>query len=73
MDKAEQAQFQRLPAAAQHEALWRLALSGLTVKEVAERTGWSVDRIRRTIGLEPPLTPAPWRTARAAGAERRPG
>jgi hypothetical protein len=72
MDKAEQAQFQRLPAQAQHEALWRLALSGLTVEQVAERTGWSVERIRRTIGREPPLTPAPWRTARIA-PESRPG
>jgi hypothetical protein len=71
MDKAEQAQFQRLPADAQHETLWRLALSGLTVDQVAERTGWSADRIRRTIGREPSLTPAPWRTARRA-PERRP-
>jgi len=53
MDKAQQLQFQRLPAAAQYEALWRLALSGLPVEEVAERTGWPPERIRQTINPEP--------------------
>ena len=48
MDRAEQLHFQRLPAEAQHEALWRLALSGMTVEQVAQKTGWSVERIRRT-------------------------
>lgn len=60
MDRAEQLQFQRLPAEAQYETLWRLALSGLTVDEVAERTGWSPDRIRRTIRPAPPRARAPW-------------
>ena len=64
MEKAEQLQFQSLPAAAQTEALWRLALSGLTVEQVAERTGWSPDRIRRAINPEPAPAVAPWRTAR---------
>jgi hypothetical protein len=67
MDRAEQLQFQRLPAEAQYETLWRLALSGLTVEQVAERTGWSPERIRRTINQEPALAPAPWRTARRTG------
>ncbi|HEX6636058.1 MAG TPA: hypothetical protein VF033_00260 [Steroidobacteraceae bacterium] len=60
MDRAEQLQFQRLPAEAQYETLWRLALSGLTVEQVAERTGWSPDRIRRAINPEPPKAQAPW-------------
>jgi hypothetical protein len=41
MEKAEQLKFQHLPAGAQYETLWRLALSGLTVEQVSERTGWS--------------------------------
>jgi hypothetical protein len=69
MDRAEQLQFQRLPAEAQYETLWRLALSGLTVEQVAERTGWSPDRIRRTINPEPAPAIAPWRTERHARPE----
>jgi hypothetical protein len=72
MERAEQLQFQSLPAAAQHEVLWRLALSGLTVEQVAERTGWSAERIRRTIGPEPAPAIAPWRTLRRTMAEARP-
>jgi hypothetical protein len=69
MDRAEQLQFQRLPAAAQYETLWRLALSGMSVEQVAERTGWSTERIRRTINPEPPSSIAPWRTARRTPRE----
>jgi len=64
MDRAEQLHFQRLAAEAQFEALWRLALSGLTVEQVAERTGWSPERIRQTINPEPERAVAPWRMAR---------
>jgi hypothetical protein len=71
MDRAEQLQFQRLPAEAQFEALWRLALSGLTVEQVAERTGWSPERIRQAINQEPPLRRAPWKTPRRVGPEVR--
>ena len=71
MDRAEQLHFQRLPAEAQFEALWRLALSGLTVEQVAERTGWSPDRIRRAIHPEPARADAPWRTARRVHRETR--
>jgi hypothetical protein len=69
MDKAEQLQFQRLPAAAQYEALWRLALSGLTIEQVAQRTGWEPDRIRRTINPEPARAVAPWRSTRRGVTE----
>ena len=64
MDKAEWLQFQSLPAAAQYEALWRLALSGLSVEQVAERTGWEPERIRRTLNPEPEPAIAPWLAAR---------
>jgi hypothetical protein len=69
MDKAVKLQFQSLPAAAQYEALWRLALSGLSVEEVSERTGWSPERIRQTINPEPPRAVAPWRAARLTRRE----
>ena len=72
MEKAEQLQFQRLPAAAQYETLWRLALSGLSIEQVAERTGWSPERIRRTVNPEPPRAVAPWRTGNAAAIRREP-
>jgi hypothetical protein len=71
MEKAQQLQFQGLPAEAQFEALWRLALSGLTVEEVAERTGWSVERIRRTIHPEPVRAVAPWKSWRRGRSEMR--
>ena len=71
MDRAEQVYFQRLPAEAQHEALWRLALSGLSIEQVAERTGWSPERIRRTINPQPAPAVAPWKNARSAQAEAR--
>jgi hypothetical protein len=66
MEKAEQLQFQHLPADAQYETLWRLALSGLTVEQVAEKTGWSPERIRQRLNKEPARAVAPWRTARRA-------
>jgi hypothetical protein len=69
MEKAQQPQFQSLPAEAQFEALWRLALSGLTVEEVAARTGWSPERIRQTIHPAPPKAIAPWKAVRRARFE----
>ena len=71
MERAEQQHFQHLPAEAQYEALWRLALSGLTVEQVAERTGWSPERIRRTIHPVPAPAVAPWRTRRQVQPEVR--
>jgi hypothetical protein len=70
MEKAEQLQFQHLPADAQYETLWRLALSGMTVDQVAARTGWSPERIRQTINPEPERALAPWRTGRPKAALR---
>lgn len=68
MEKAEQLQFQHLPADAQYETLWRLALSGMTVEQVAEKTGWSPERIRQRLNKEPARAMAPW-TTRRHGAE----
>ena len=45
-------QFQRLPSEMKRAALWRLAWSGLSVEQMAERTGWSVEQVRRTIDEE---------------------
>jgi hypothetical protein len=70
MDKAEHLHFQALPAAAQYEALWRLALSGMTIDQVAERTGWSPERIRQTISPEPASAVAPWRTGQTRRSAR---
>jgi hypothetical protein len=70
MEKAEQLQFQHLPADAQYETLWRLALSGLPVDQIAERTGWPPERIRRTIYPAPPRAIAPWRAARSGVVQR---
>jgi len=71
MEKAQQIQFRNLPPAAQYEALWRLALSGLTVEQVAERTGWSPERIRQTINPAPAPAIAPWQTVRRTRPEAR--
>jgi hypothetical protein len=63
-------QFQRLPPEAKRAALWRLAWSGLSIEQMAERTGWSVEQVRRTIDEESiPPTPswqpiAKWASAR---------
>ena len=45
-------QFQRLPSEMQRAALWRLAWSGLSIEQMAERTGWSVEQVRRAIDEE---------------------
>ena len=70
MHRSEQLQFRRLPAEAQRAALWRLAWSGLGPEQIAERTGWSADQVRRAMHDE--LAPAqpPWaiRTASALRA-----
>jgi hypothetical protein len=71
MENAERLHFQRLPAEAQTEALWRLALSGLTVEQVAERTGWTPERIRRAIHPEPAQAVAPWMRRRRSPPEVR--
>ena len=68
MENADRLQFQHLPADAQYETLWRFALSGLTVEQVAERTGWSPERIRQRINKEPKQAVAPWRTERRRAA-----
>ena len=67
MTRTEQLQFQRLPADAQRATLWRLALRGLSAEQVAERIGWPVDQVRRTMEEEAPANlPVPPRAAAAA-------
>jgi hypothetical protein len=41
--------FRVMPAEVQRGAIRRLALSGLAEEQIAARTGWSVDSVRRAI------------------------
>ena len=41
--------FRVMPQEVQRDAIRRLALSGLAAEDIAARTGWSVDGVRRTI------------------------
>lgn len=72
MNLAAKLQFQRLPPEAKRATLWRLAWSGLPIEQIAERTGWSVEQVRRTIDEEsmpssPSWGPAStWASARQA-------
>ncbi len=52
MNPMAKLQFQRLPAEAKRAALWRLAWSGLAIEQIADRTGWSVEQVRRAIEEE---------------------
>jgi hypothetical protein len=56
MHRSTQLQFQRLPPEAQRATLWRLAWSGLAPEQIAERTGWSAEQVRRAMHDE--LAPA---------------
>jgi DNA-directed RNA polymerase specialized sigma24 family protein len=60
MHRINQLQFQRLPPEAQRATLWRLAWTGLPPEQIAERTGWSAEKVRRAMHDE--LAPAspPW-------------
>jgi DNA-directed RNA polymerase specialized sigma24 family protein len=68
MHRSAQLQFQRLPPEAQRAALWRLAWSGLAPEQIAERTGWSAEQVRRAMHdeLSPAHPPGPSRSARSA-------
>jgi hypothetical protein len=41
--------FRAMPAESQRAAIRRLALSGVADEDIAARTGWSVERVRRAI------------------------
>jgi hypothetical protein len=41
--------FRAMPPEVQRGAVRRLALSGLSEEDIAARTGWSVDSVRRVI------------------------
>ena len=56
MHRVTRLQFQRLPPEAQRAALWRLAWSGLTPEQIADRTGWTSEQVRRAMHDE--LAPA---------------
>jgi len=67
MNAMAKMQFQRLPPEAKRAALWRLAWSGLSIEQMAERTGWSVEQVRRAIDEESIPSSLSWQpTARWA-------
>ena len=70
MHRSAQLQFQRLPPEAQRAALWRLAWSGLAPEQIAERTGWSAEQVRRAMHdeLAPAHPPWPSRSERTAAS-----
>ena len=71
MNSLSKLQFQRLPPEAKRAALWRLAWSGLPIEQVAERTGWSVEQVRRAIDEESiPSSPSWQPAARWASARQ---
>ena len=71
MNSIAKVQFQRLPPEAKRAALWRLAWSGLTIEQMAERTGWSVEQVRRAIDEESIPASVSWQpTARWASARQ---
>ena len=59
MHRSMQLQFQRLPPEAQRATLWRLAWSGLAPEQIAERTGWPAEQVRRAMHEENMLTAQP--------------
>lgn len=65
MDRSARLQFHRLPEEAQRAALWRLALSGLSIEQISDQTGWAVEQIRRTVDPEPRVPTNFWQEARA--------
>ena len=66
MHRANQLRFQRLPPEAQRAAVWRLAWSGLGPEQIAERTGWSAEQVRRAMHDEIAPAQPPW-SDRAGG------
>ena len=72
MNTMSKLQFQRLPPEAKRAALWRLAWTAMPVEQMAERTWWSVEQVRRAIDEEsipasPSWQPATkWASARQA-------
>ena len=55
MHRALQLQFRKLPPEAQRATVWRLAWTGLTPEQIAQRTGWTADQVRGALHDE--MTP----------------
>jgi hypothetical protein len=60
MSTFAQLQFQRLPPEAQRAALWRLAWSGRSPEQIAERIGWSPEQVRSAMHDELPPPHPVW-------------
>jgi hypothetical protein len=66
MDTLTKLQFRRLPPEAQRAAFWRMAWSGTSIEQMAQRTGWSVEHVRQMIDEETLDFRIPERFARRA-------
>ena len=71
MDIPARMQFRRLPPEAQRAAFWRLAWSGMTLEQMAERTGWSVEQVRHMIDEETRAPALQWQSPGLGGRNRR--
>ena len=69
MDVPTKLQFRRLPPEAQRAAFWRLAWSGMTLEQMAERTGWPVEQVRHMIDEETTAPSRQWRSQGSAARE----
>ena len=49
MHRTTRLQFERLRPEARRATLWRLAWNGLTPEQIAARTGWSAEQVRRAM------------------------
>jgi hypothetical protein len=70
MDIPAKLQFRRLPPEAQRAAFWRLAWSGMSLEQMAERTGWSVEQVRHMIDEETMAPSLQWQSPWLAGRNR---
>lgn len=66
MHRSQSLQFQRLPPEARRATLWRLAWTGLTPEQIAERTGCSAEDVRRTMHDELETPQPRWASGRQA-------
>jgi len=71
MNTISKLQFQRLPPEAKRAALWRLAWTGLPVEQMAERTGWTVEQVRRVIDEESIPSSPSWQPETTWAAARQ--
>jgi|GEM_PF-2313983 len=52
MRLSTQLQFKLMAPEAQRAAIQRMALRGMNIDEIAERSGWTPDEVRQAVGRE---------------------